>query len=60
VAHGIGGQALHSPARDGPGLAKALLAARARPGCAGLAALPQPMLGDLAKLAQRPGKTARD
>ena len=60
VAHGLGWQALHSPARDGLGLATALLAAGPRPDCAGLAALPQPMRGDLEKLAQRPGETARD
>jgi uncharacterized protein YjbI with pentapeptide repeats len=57
VAHGIGGQALHSPARDGPALAKALLAARTRPDCAGVAKLAQTMLADLAV---RAGKTGRD
>jgi uncharacterized protein YjbI with pentapeptide repeats len=60
VAHGLGGQALHSPARDGPGLAKALLAARARPECKGLPRLPQPMREDLARLAGQPGRAARD
>lgn len=53
VAHGLGWQALHSPARDGKGLATALLSAQTRPDCAGLAKLPQPMREDLAKLAKR-------
>ena len=60
VAHGISSQALHSPARDGQDLAKALLAARTRPDCAGLATLPEPMRKDLAQLAQRSGKATRD
>ena len=60
VAHGISGQALHSPARDGQALATALLAARTRPDCPGLAMLPQPMREGLAKRARRPGKAARD
>jgi uncharacterized protein YjbI with pentapeptide repeats len=57
VAHGIGGQALHSPSRDGQALAEALLAARTRPDCAGVATLPPPMLADLAK---RSSRAARD
>ena len=60
VAHGISNQALHSPARDGKALAKALLAARARLDCRGLAALPQPMLQDLTLLVQRVTKANRD
>jgi len=60
VAHGISRQALHSPARDGQGLAKALLAARTRPDCAALATLPQPVLDDLAQLARRSSKAVRD
>jgi uncharacterized protein YjbI with pentapeptide repeats len=60
VAHGLGWQALHSPARDGKGLATALLAAQTRPDCAGLSRLPQPMREDLARLAQPPVKATRD
>jgi len=52
VAHGISGQALHSPARDGQALARALLAARARPECSGLASLPQPVSKELEQLAR--------
>jgi len=52
VAHGISGQALHSPARDGQGLARALLAARARKDCSGLASLPQTVSQELEQLAR--------
>jgi uncharacterized protein YjbI with pentapeptide repeats len=51
VAQGLSAQALYSPARDGQGLAAALLAARARPDCAGLAKLPEATRRDLARLA---------
>jgi uncharacterized protein YjbI with pentapeptide repeats len=57
VAHGLGSQALHSPARDGQGLATALLAAQTQPACAGLAKLPPAMREDLAKLARRSGRS---
>jgi len=60
VAHGIGWQALHSPARDGQALATALLAARTRPDCAGLATLPESMRKDLAQRAQRSSQATRD
>ena len=60
VAHGLGWQALHSPARDGKGLATALLAAQTRPDCAGLSRLPQPMREDLTRLAQLAIKATRD
>ena len=53
VAHGISGQALHSPARDGQALARGLLAARARPECSGLASLSQPLSKELEQLVQR-------
>lgn len=39
VAYGISGQALHSPHRDGPGLARALLDAQTRPDCVAVASL---------------------
>jgi uncharacterized protein YjbI with pentapeptide repeats len=51
AAHGLGGQALRSPVRDGPGLAKALLAAGTRLDCAGLSGLRPSMREDLARLA---------
>ena len=54
VAHGISAQALHSPARDGQALARALLAARTQPDCSGLASLTQSVTKDLA---QRAGPT---
>jgi uncharacterized protein YjbI with pentapeptide repeats len=47
VAHGISWQALRSPARDGRDLASALLAARARKDCPGLASLSEPTRKDL-------------
>jgi hypothetical protein len=52
VAHGIGWQALHSPGRDGPALARALLAASARPDCAGIASLAPTLRKDLEQLAR--------
>lgn len=52
AAHGISRQALQSPARDGPGLARALLEARAQPDCAGLASLAEPVRKDLEQLAR--------
>ena len=58
VAHGIGSQALHSPARDGQGLARALLAASARPECSGLASLSPQLRKDLDQAA-RTAKPAR-
>ncbi len=60
VAHGLGGQALRSPARDGPGLAAALLAAQTRSDCAGLATLSQPMREDLTRIARRSSSATRD
>lgn len=39
AAHGISWQALHSPHRDGPGLARALLDAQTRPDCVAVGAL---------------------
>jgi len=54
VAHGVVLQALRSPARDGAELARALVAARARPECAALATLQAPLRKDLEQLAQRP------
>jgi hypothetical protein len=51
VAHGLARQALHSPARDGQGLAAALLAARARPDCPAVAKLTETTRKDLARLA---------
>ncbi len=58
VAHGISSQALHSPARDGQGLVRALLAASARPECSGLASLPPQLRKDLDQAA-RTAKPAR-
>jgi len=52
AAYGIARQALHSPARDGHGLARALLDARSRPECAGLAALESATIAELEQLAQ--------
>jgi uncharacterized protein YjbI with pentapeptide repeats len=56
IAHGISAQALRSPARDGQGLALALLAARQQPDCTAIATLPRPVLDDLEKLTQTTGK----
>jgi uncharacterized protein YjbI with pentapeptide repeats len=52
AAHGLALQALRSPARDGPGLAAALLAARKQPGCRGLSGLSEAMRKDLSRAAR--------
>ena len=59
VAHGISWQALHSPGRDGESLSRALLAASARPDCAGLASLATPVRKDLEQLAKRTSKSSQ-
>ena len=51
VARGLGRQALHSPARDGRSLARALLAAPSGPECAGMKSLPAEMREALQALA---------
>ena len=54
VMHGIAGQALRSPARDGADLASALLAARTTPDCPALALLQPKLFEDLEQRARRP------
>jgi uncharacterized protein YjbI with pentapeptide repeats len=54
VARGIAMQALHSPARDGRSLARALVDAAAAGGCDGLRSLPPPMLAELRARAATP------
>jgi uncharacterized protein YjbI with pentapeptide repeats len=49
AAYGLATQALHSPHRDGPGLARALLDAQLRPDCAAIASLSIAMKQDLAQ-----------
>jgi hypothetical protein len=60
AAHGLAGQALRSPARDGPELAKALLAAATRLDCTGLSGLRQSMRENLARLARQPVEAKRE
>ncbi len=56
VAHGISGQALHSPARDGQDLSRALIAASGGPDCPGLASLAPAVRKELGQLAQTPAR----
>ncbi len=53
TAHGLSWQALHSPSRDGPGLARALLDAAARADCAGMQALSSTLKRELEQSARQ-------
>ncbi len=53
AAQGLAEQALHSPSRDGPGLARALLDAAARAECAGVQSLPPTLKGELEQSARQ-------